>query len=1188
MSKYAFEAIQIDSDDGTGHVIPYSNTAVGIQNGVFYLISGRPGIDGSKIITGDTTRDLWYEGILDGKHLTCTRQADFVEAGCIASVSNLDFAVNNTGLFFNILDTNGVFISRCKVRYFWVTSDDLTTFNFKQRWQGVVDNQPFDEWTYNIQCVDNDKALFHAVPITTIDAAQFSTVTKDSQGKMIPIMLGRVPYAKALNVSGASTAIPLCRINVNGTATDITVCGAYGNPHGSTTLQVAGYDPSTRQINLFTSGVVFFKDDSRLINSFINIISGGTSQSRKIVANLATVGQITTVEVDEVLDTGTAFVALTALDSSASQSVNAWYFEIKSFSADLVISEKPIYSLNNNEHASRCLFVYDSSVNDYRDISDIQIKTDLTNINKENHPGLSVLAKTIDVNDDVSTYYRVRPKQIKLFYQSGIDPSSTLYPLVGQLVPLLYDIDDATHYTVVAPSANGTMTLYLDILMPDNIINKNWDELYLLLDLSQSAQTTVPTWVHGTVYVANAIIRPTVDNGFFYYASPGGTSGGSEPTWPTGVGSSVVDNDITWFRSTAYPADNDVAGTMILTGMNLYGQLNDAIIASEILVSGIVTSAGASFNFLPGVYFGEFRNDSYFYQRKNETNVAALLTTIKKTQAFNVIRCQIDLTGSFAGGTRIPGFSYTMLLKEIGLVGKRKVNFSTDSIYTSGKGEIFGTTWNGRRTPGNPILLIGDAFEHLARNYDYPYPVWQPNTVYPASQIIRSTADNDHFYIANPGGTSGGSEPTWPTNPGEPVVDNTITWDEFGTFKIDDDSFDTLAAQRANWFIGRSILDKKNTDEYYKELAAQGFFGVQTDSQGWISVKSWLDDTTSKILFYEGNIVRGSLSGINSTPTRRVWNDLLIRYGFNPASGNFDKTIQVTKPDQSVFPGPSDLVNPGTDLGTFLAERGVGVALYNFLITTTSVHGLTSGDLVSLSGNTEGYNFTSLPVSVLGVTQFIVSVSPSTITTATSSASGTLIKNATGTLLWQTFVSGIQNYALAKTLWDDCHASYTRTKVIQKLPSSLGDCYWFIDPAASDPDKNSFFPDVFGAGDEHPAVYLARYFAAWSTRQKDQVPFLVPKDLLLDDGITSILDLKLYECVSFQDQKLTAGDTKTAWVHEITDVPSSGNTPGFLRIGLTIIPDDFPECKFLYDTPGAATTLTDTPGAGTTVTDTPC
>ena len=55
----------------------------------------------------------------------------------------------------------------------------------------------------------------------------------------------------------------------------------------------------------------------------------------------------------------------------------------------------------------------------------------------------------------------------------------------------------------------------------------------------------IPTWASGTAYGV-ASVKPTTPNGFYYGTSSGGTSGGSEPAWPTSSGATVVDGSITW------------------------------------------------------------------------------------------------------------------------------------------------------------------------------------------------------------------------------------------------------------------------------------------------------------------------------------------------------------------------------------------------------------------------------------------------------------------------------------------------------------------------------------------------------------------------------------------------------------------------------------------------------------------
>ncbi len=53
-------------------------------------------------------------------------------------------------------------------------------------------------------------------------------------------------------------------------------------------------------------------------------------------------------------------------------------------------------------------------------------------------------------------------------------------------------------------------------------------------------------WTASRVYAVGDIVVPVVVNGFNYRATIGGTSGGSEPTWPTTIGDLRVDGGVTW------------------------------------------------------------------------------------------------------------------------------------------------------------------------------------------------------------------------------------------------------------------------------------------------------------------------------------------------------------------------------------------------------------------------------------------------------------------------------------------------------------------------------------------------------------------------------------------------------------------------------------------------------------------
>ena len=61
-------------------------------------------------------------------------------------------------------------------------------------------------------------------------------------------------------------------------------------------------------------------------------------------------------------------------------------------------------------------------------------------------------------------------------------------------------------------------------------------------------------WVVSTAYRLNSIVTPktipaTPDGGHYYKCTVAGTSGASEPSWPTGAGATVTDGGVTWKES---------------------------------------------------------------------------------------------------------------------------------------------------------------------------------------------------------------------------------------------------------------------------------------------------------------------------------------------------------------------------------------------------------------------------------------------------------------------------------------------------------------------------------------------------------------------------------------------------------------------------------------------------------------
>jgi hypothetical protein len=85
----------------------------------------------------------------------------------------------------------------------------------------------------------------------------------------------------------------------------------------------------------------------------------------------------------------------------------------------------------------------------------------------------------------------------------------------------------------------------------------------------EGAPTTATTWQASTAYATEKatydwrpggtqadVVQPSTPNGFWYYLSAAGNSGGTEPSWPTSAGSTVADGGCEWtaFHAYAYTA----------------------------------------------------------------------------------------------------------------------------------------------------------------------------------------------------------------------------------------------------------------------------------------------------------------------------------------------------------------------------------------------------------------------------------------------------------------------------------------------------------------------------------------------------------------------------------------------------------------------------------------------------------
>lgn len=117
------------------------------------------------------------------------------------------------------------------------------------------------------------------------------------------------------------------------------------------------------------------------------------------------------------------------------------------------------------------------------------------------------------------------------------------------------------------------------------------------------------TWATTNPQAVGDIIRPTAGNGFLFVCVAAGTTGGSQPTWPTAQGQTVVDGTVTWSclgeSVTVYSSAAATWSTATISAA--YGVIYDAqsgVGSTEPLIAlinfgGTVSSTSGTFSVTP-------------------------------------------------------------------------------------------------------------------------------------------------------------------------------------------------------------------------------------------------------------------------------------------------------------------------------------------------------------------------------------------------------------------------------------------------------------------------------------------------------------------------------------------------------------------------------------------------------------
>lgn len=114
---------------------------------------------------------------------------------------------------------------------------------------------------------------------------------------------------------------------------------------------------------------------------------------------------------------------------------------------------------------------------------------------------------------------------------------------------------------------------------------------------------------------------------------------------------------------------------------------------------------------------------------------------------------------------------------------------------------------------------------------------WAASTAYSLGDVVRPTTRNGYNYECTTAGTSGASEPTWPTTPGNTVNDGTAVW----TCRT--------AKQLADVAMAGTDFTHANGDTSGRKTTVGQKTGVTVDASGTADHVALLDTTNKKLLY---------------------------------------------------------------------------------------------------------------------------------------------------------------------------------------------------------------------------------------------------------------------------------------------------------------------------------------------------
>ena len=256
----------------------------------------------------------------------------------------------------------------------------------------------------------------------------------------------------------------------------------------------------------------------------------------------------------------------------------------------------------------------------------------------------------------------------------------------------------------------------------------------LIQILANPNQSNQSTWTANTAYTVGQMVIPSPPNGSVYRCTAAGTSGATQPNWPTAAGATVPDGTVTW------------------------------IDMGPVLTNTILPQRLLSVNGLTEMYpNGTDSNGNPIYQFRFRPLTPHPSTAVQHVAATAITpfppATQVStLSGSTSSGS-LPSVTWVAEPEQLTANNMQQQEWLARYDRQRMARDIY-----------TLLYLTGGGREANA---------WRPGAAYTTGALVVSSqpnGPNGHIYICTTPGTTNTTPPTWPTTSGSTVSDGGVTW----------------------------------------------------------------------------------------------------------------------------------------------------------------------------------------------------------------------------------------------------------------------------------------------------------------------------------------------------------------------------------------------------------------------------